>query len=274
MPTKPSGVPEPAYVAARRALLDALEALGSHLPALVLVGAQAVYVHTGDGEVGVAPYTADADLALDPSLLGSDPLLKTAMTRGGFALAAQPGIWASPTGVTVDLLVPESLGDRGGRRGARLGVHGRKVAHRARGLEGCLVDKAPHMVEALEPADARRFEVAVAGPAALIVSKVHKIADPERRRRARVKDKDALDILRLLQAVQLDEIAAGFGRLRTSHLAAVVTAEAIENMRMLFANVDGAGSDMVARAVAGVADEAQVRLSLSTLARDLLARLE
>lgn len=37
----------PEYVAARRVLLDALEALKDHLPSLILVGAQAVYHHTG-----------------------------------------------------------------------------------------------------------------------------------------------------------------------------------------------------------------------------------
>ena len=37
----------PEYVAARRVLLDALEALTYQLPSLILVGAQAVYHHTG-----------------------------------------------------------------------------------------------------------------------------------------------------------------------------------------------------------------------------------
>lgn len=48
-----SGDPDPIYVRARAALLDTLEALEPHLDALVLVGAQAIYLHT-----------ADADLAL------------------------------------------------------------------------------------------------------------------------------------------------------------------------------------------------------------------
>lgn len=34
-------------VAARRALLDTLEALRAHQDALVLIGAQAIYLHTG-----------------------------------------------------------------------------------------------------------------------------------------------------------------------------------------------------------------------------------
>ena len=38
------------YVIARRVLLDALEALGPHRDATILVGAQAIYLHTGDAE--------------------------------------------------------------------------------------------------------------------------------------------------------------------------------------------------------------------------------
>lgn len=41
------GVVDPLYVLARRVLLDALEALRPHKNALILVGAQAVYLHTG-----------------------------------------------------------------------------------------------------------------------------------------------------------------------------------------------------------------------------------
>jgi len=44
------GVPDPLYVRARAALLDAVEALGAHRDAIVLVGAQAIYLHTGDAD--------------------------------------------------------------------------------------------------------------------------------------------------------------------------------------------------------------------------------
>jgi hypothetical protein len=60
---------DPLYVAARRVLLDALEALAPHGDAVVIVGAQAIYLRTGDGDLTVAPYTTDGDLALDPSRL-------------------------------------------------------------------------------------------------------------------------------------------------------------------------------------------------------------
>lgn len=48
------------YIAARRGLLDALEAAVDQLDAIVLVGAQAIYLHTGDADLAVAPYTTDA----------------------------------------------------------------------------------------------------------------------------------------------------------------------------------------------------------------------
>ena len=54
------------YVIARRVLLDALDALGEHKGATILVGAQAIYLHTGDADLGVAEYTTDADLARCP----------------------------------------------------------------------------------------------------------------------------------------------------------------------------------------------------------------
>lgn len=66
-------------VLARRALLDALEALEEQRDALILVGAQAIYMHTGDAELAVAATTLDADLVIDPTLLKSAPALAIAM---------------------------------------------------------------------------------------------------------------------------------------------------------------------------------------------------
>lgn len=49
------------YVRARRALLDASDALSPHLDSIVLVGAQAIYLHTGAAELSFAEFTVDAD---------------------------------------------------------------------------------------------------------------------------------------------------------------------------------------------------------------------
>ena len=71
-----SGEPDPLYVLARRVLLDGLQALGAHREAIILVGAQAIYLHTGDAELAVAPFTTDSDLVLDPTRLQPHPLLE------------------------------------------------------------------------------------------------------------------------------------------------------------------------------------------------------
>src|SRR2546421_424713 len=60
------GVPDPLYVRARAGLLDAVEALGLHRESVVLVGAQAIYLHTGDADLAVAEYTTDPDFPMPP----------------------------------------------------------------------------------------------------------------------------------------------------------------------------------------------------------------
>jgi hypothetical protein len=69
---------DPEYVAARSVLLDALDALADHRDALVVVGAQAVYLRTEPIE-SYQDFTTDADLALDSGLLSDRPGLEEAM---------------------------------------------------------------------------------------------------------------------------------------------------------------------------------------------------
>jgi hypothetical protein len=89
-----SGALDPLYIKARRILLDALDALAPHRSSVVLVGAQAVYLLLGDRGVScVAPYTTDADMALDPRGLCNHPLLADALQNSGFRLHGQPGCW-------------------------------------------------------------------------------------------------------------------------------------------------------------------------------------
>jgi len=63
----PPGEQPDQLLAARHALLDALQALQPHLDALVLIGAQAIYLHTGAANVALAETTKDSDLALAPA---------------------------------------------------------------------------------------------------------------------------------------------------------------------------------------------------------------
>lgn len=262
------GAPAPEYVQARRVLLDALDALTAHLPGLVLVGAQAIYVHTGRAAIAVPEYTTDADLAVAPDLLADSPLIGEALMSAGFSRSLDPGRWVSLDGIYLDLLMPESLAGPG-RRGASLGVHGRKAARRAHGLEAALIDRTTTAIAALEPTDPRVFEIWVAGPAALLVARTIKIAERVDAP-GRVVDKDALDILRLLRATPTDDLAAGLERLLANNLSATATDEAITALPNLFGTPASEGSMMAARAAAPMEDASVVAASVSALTSDLL----
>lgn len=73
------------YILARHVLLDALAALGEHRAAAILVGAQAVYLRVGEGDLAVAPYTTDGDLAINPGILSTAPPLEQGLRAAGFA---------------------------------------------------------------------------------------------------------------------------------------------------------------------------------------------
>lgn len=274
-----SGAPDPLYVAARRVLLDALEALADHRGALVLVGAQAVYLHTGAGNLAVAPYTTDADLAIDPRRLGDKPLLEDALTRAGFALARPDvGAWTKPVRVgdvehrmVVDFLVPPALGGPG-RRGARIPPHAVGAARKARGIEGTLVDRDERRVTSLDPADARAFDVAVAGSAALLVAKTIKVGE-RADRSDRTSDKDALDVLRLLRAISAEELVRRFALLRANDDTSTITAEALAQMADLFSSPRSLGATMAVRASSPFEPEDTVRASIAALTRALLDAL-
>ena len=164
-----SGAPEREYVLARRVLLDALDALGGHRDACVLVGAQAVYFHTGPSDIAVPEHTTDADLAIDPRILEASPLLGPTLIAAGFRASGRPGTWLGNEDVEVDLMVPATLGG-GGRRGARIPPHDNNAARKAKGLEAAIEDWATQRVASLEPdRDHRSHVIRVAGPAALLV---------------------------------------------------------------------------------------------------------
>jgi Nucleotidyltransferase len=262
-------------VAARSALLDALQALSAHRDALVLVGAQAVYLQTGAAVVALAEATKDSDLAIDPRGLADFPLLEAAMSAAGFRrdlVNPQPGAWLSQAGITVDLMVPEALAGRGGRRGARIPPHSRHATRRTPGLEAALVEHAPMTITAVDPADSREATINVAGPAALMVAKLHKLGerkdDP-----GRLVDKDAHDIYRLLVAADTVELARGLAALSADPLAGTATTQAITYLRELFTGADALGALMAGRAEELVGDPAVVAASAKALAAGLLDAL-
>ena len=110
----------------------------------------------------------------------------------------------------------------------------------------------------------------VAGPAALLVAKIHKIA--ERAGAAdRARDKDALDVLRLLQATETATLAAGLARLAGDELSREVTAEAVSHLAPLFGNPQASGIGMAVRAGRLNAEADVISASFTALVSDLLA---
>lgn len=188
------------------------------------------------------------------------------------------GVWwtsvhvaGSPRRVEVDLLVPDAVGGAG-RRAARIPPHGARVARKALGLEGALVDKDLHLIAALEVADERRVEVAVAGPAGLIVAKAHKIRDRETTA-SRREDKDALDVYRLLRTVATAELVARFARLLTDPVSESAAATALSDVERLFGSVRASGCLMAVRAAGPTEDSEILAASCAALANDLLQGL-
>ncbi len=257
------------YVAARRVLLDALTALRDHRDALILVGAQAVYIHAADVELGVAAFTSDGDLAIDPTLLGDEPLVDEAMTRAGFARnvtgdRANPGLWwkqqilnERPVNIEVDLLVPYSLtADGRGRRSANLPPHQRGTFLRVAGLEASVVDNTVLTLPSLEPVgDPRTVAVRVAGPSALLIAKAIKVSErlaEAERRPGRSVDKDAGDVVALMTSADVDTVGATVSRLLNDPRTGETTRAGLEALHRLFGSPRTAGVDMASRALSAV----------------------
>jgi len=268
---------DPIYIAARRVLLNALLALAPHGKAVIVVGAQAVYLRTGlnDVAIAVAPYTTDGDLALDPRLLGDDPELEQAMHQAAFTLSG-PGMWHTMTRVgsqdviiPVDLLVPDSA-NAGATRGARLGPHGNRAARRAVGLEAALVDHGPLIVSALDPVDSRQITVEVAGVAALLVAKTHKIHDRLINGKAeRISDKDASDVYRIMQTAAPKDVAATLVVLQANSVSSEATQQGLAYLRDLFGRRSGQGVAMAQRALRLAIDSDEVAALCEAFVREV-----
>jgi hypothetical protein len=267
----PKSIPDPEYLVARRVLLDALEALGEHRDAIVVVGAQAIYLRAGAAVLPIADLTTDADLALDPALLSSAPDLETMLKEGGFehveqSGALEPGSWQTDAilrgkavKVPLDLIVP-SAAAAGGRRSAELGAHGKRAARRSSGLEAALVDNTRMTISALDPADDRSTTARVAGLPALLIAKSYKIFE---RLAAGVEDrtydKDASDVVRIMQSLAPAPMAAALMGLRASPAAGPSTELGIAHFEALFGRPNGGGIAMAVQALRRAIPENRVR---------------
>ena len=265
----------PEYVAARRVLLDALTALQAHLPNLILVGAQAVYHHTGESDLNVPLMTTDADLAINTADLADVPEIGGLLRAAGFTPGPNPGHWVALSDVAVDLMVVPHQGGttRVSARAARLAAHEKLTARIARGLEPALLDNTLVTITALEAKDPRSVNLHVAGPSALLTAKAIKIGerfDQADTRPDRLKEKDALDAFRLLQAVDTADLIRGFRSHQGDEHAAAVTAEAIDMLRTQGSTPQG----RLARLAADAAhSDPTVAPAFAALVTELLAAL-
>jgi len=270
------------YILARRVLLDALVALGEHRDAIILVGAQAIYLRVGEGDLAVAPYTADGDLAIDPGILSTAPPLEHELRAAGFVPKSRDSVgeWVTSrvardgrsVDVAIDLLVPPSVSPGKGRRAAHLPGHNARAVRIVRGLDGVLVDRDLMAVGSLEEGDDRSFPIQVAGPAALLIAKLHKIQD--RQGTSRQGDKDALDIFRLLRGVSMEELAKRMRRVRSEAVSRAAGEAAATCLSTQFGDRRGSGVAMILRAIGPLADPDEVSASCVALTSDLLQAIQ
>lgn len=263
---------DPLYIAARRVLLDALSALVDHRDAVIIAGAQAIYLRTGsaDLDTSVAPYTTDADLVLNPGNLGPEPPIHETMQQAGFQRSSEPGIWTMSqqvngrdTLVSVDLLVPQAVAGPG-RHAARLPPHDRRVARRTPGLEAALTDNSEEPIASLEPhIDTRATRVLVAGVGALLVAKSHKLndrsADAAHGKAHRLKPKDAGDIIRLMRSSSPVTVGTKLGSLADDPAIGPSVREGVNHLRRLFERPRAQGVDLAVTALDGALPEETVR---------------
>ncbi|WP_206673548.1 hypothetical protein [Pseudactinotalea terrae] len=262
-----------AVVMARTGLLDALAALEAHLEALVLIGAQAAYLHTGATEIALAEFTTDWRRGTRPRPPGH-----RTVGRGGDERSRLRSGSSAECPRVVDLARRcAGRSDGAGRRrrsrpprctcaAARVDVDAPGEGHR-----GCVGRQRQddHRVARRERlAGVRDFRCRAGG---LLVAKLHKIGD-RLEHQSRRDNKDAHDIYRLLRAVQTQDLAAGVQRLLGHEVSAVVTREALDLLRTLFeAGADAAGSRMAGAAEELVGDPEVVSAALALLAQDLIA---
>ncbi|MFD0202043.1 MULTISPECIES: hypothetical protein [Saccharothrix] len=152
--------------------------------------------------------------------------------------------------VELDLLVGEKMAGRG-RRSADIAPHARMTARRVEGLEPSVVDRSPMTISALKGAP-RSVRVNVAGPAALLVAKAHKIHDRlVAAGQDRLTDKDAGDVYRLMVGGKRSEVVASFGSLLADPLVGEVTSIGLEYLREQFGRAEAPGVGMAVDALAG-----------------------
>ena len=203
----------------RRLLITTIGALGQHADAVTVVGAHAVHVWVQKkwGPIDMES-TRDGDLAVNPVLIAEDPKILELLAGIGLepARPERPGIyglvsergfsWEQRT--TVDLLVPETYA---GSKGRSARIPGQKSATtRAYGLELAIHDRTLTRISTTDGEPELTVDVNVAGPAALLIAKAHKVSERlagVEKRPDRLRPKDSGDIALLMMVTDGAEMA-------------------------------------------------------------------
>jgi hypothetical protein len=203
------------------------------------------------------------------------------MMRAGFSLGkdGNPGTWMRiervgihEHSIPVDLLVPSGALPADKHRGARLGpIHGNSAARKAVGLEAALVDNSILNISALEATDARTMSALVAGEAALLVAKAHKIYERSQgKQRHRVNNKDAGDVVRLMKVTDPRKVGLTFIQLCESEVSSRSSSEALLFLNELFGKEGSKGTQMAVRALGVSLPQEQIRTLCTSYVSQLL----
>lgn len=217
----------------------------------------------------IQPYTADADLTLDPARLGEEPAIEVVMREAGFVLlhSDSPGTWATPQDINgiqemtpIDLLVPDAVSGAG-RRAARLKGHGRDAARKTFGLEAVIRDNDKMTIASLEPdVDQRTATIRVAGIAGLLIAKAHKVGERANESPGRLKTKDFGDIVRLMRGpIPAREIGMKLAQFATDPMCGECVQQGALYLNRLFGRPNAYGVDEAVIALAGGIPESTIR---------------
>ncbi len=123
---------------------------------------------------------------------------------------------------------------------------------RSHGLEAAVVENDPMVVGGLAVGDSRSLTVNVAGSAALLVAKLHKIGDrvADTSRPDRQTDKDAADLYRLILVTPVAVMSERLDGLRGHPVAGKTVEEALMKLPELFGRPRSPGVAMAVRSVA------------------------
>jgi hypothetical protein len=217
-----------AAIRSRRLLIDAINALAPFKDAITVIGAHAVHIWAQKalGPIDMEA-TRDADVSINPLFVAETPKIIDSLRSISvdLALKDRPGVYGftSETELpleartTFDILVPEAYAGAG-RRAAR--IPGQKnAASRALGLELTMWDRHLMKLKAVDEPKAE-VEAFVAGPAALLVSKAHKVherLEQITRRPDRLRPKDSGDIALLMMVSDPAEVAKVMGEAAQEH---------------------------------------------------------